>query len=199
MSVPKALVVNLFGGPGTGKSTTASGVFERLKTNGTACELVHEFAKDLTWEGRDEALNFQPYIFGKQAYHVHRLINKTRVIITDSPILLSSHIYSRPFKGYSQSGLMQLGLETFNGWNTLNFFLERNLALHPFVAAGRNQDEAESVKLDVQIKNMLERNNIVHYTLPITKAGPHRHSTANKVVELVNSRLEGEKQTLSKA
>ncbi len=44
------LVVNLLGGPGSGKSTTAADVFARLKWQDINCELVTEFAKDLVWE-----------------------------------------------------------------------------------------------------------------------------------------------------
>lgn len=40
------LVVNLFGGPGSGKSTGAAYVFARLKMLGYNAELVTEFAKD---------------------------------------------------------------------------------------------------------------------------------------------------------
>lgn len=42
------LVVNLFGGPGSGKSTGAAYVFARLKMLGYNAELVTEFAKDKT-------------------------------------------------------------------------------------------------------------------------------------------------------
>ena len=47
-----ALCVNLFGGPGIGKSTTAAGVFNLLKLHGIETELITEFAKDLVWEER---------------------------------------------------------------------------------------------------------------------------------------------------
>lgn len=150
------LVVNLFAGPGTGKSTNAAAVFADLKMAGVSAELVHEFAKDLVWEDRQAALSYQPYVFGKQSYHIHRLLGKVDVIITDSPILLSSHIYSRPSAGGSTNALRWLGMELFKEWNTLNIFLERNSHVHPYVEGGRNQDEQESIELDVQIKNLLD-------------------------------------------
>src|SRR5262245_20723095 len=61
------LTVNLFGGPGCGKSTNAALVFGKLKNDGINVELVTEFAKELTWEGRSGALRFQPYVTAKQA------------------------------------------------------------------------------------------------------------------------------------
>jgi adenylylsulfate kinase-like enzyme len=43
----KLHVINLFGGPGTGKSTLAAALFTDLKMKGINAELVTEFAKDL--------------------------------------------------------------------------------------------------------------------------------------------------------
>jgi ATP:corrinoid adenosyltransferase len=49
-------VINLWAGPGAGKSTTASGLFYLMKTADMQVELVTEYAKDMTWEGRHEVL-----------------------------------------------------------------------------------------------------------------------------------------------
>ena len=47
------LVINLFGVPGSGKSTGAAYIFSRLKMAGINAELITEFAKDKVWEGND--------------------------------------------------------------------------------------------------------------------------------------------------
>lgn len=44
------LVINLFGGPSTGKSTTAAEIFVYLKKKKINCEYITEYAKDKTWE-----------------------------------------------------------------------------------------------------------------------------------------------------
>ena len=41
------IVVNLFAGPGSGKSTTCAGLFSKLKLAGIYCEMVLEYAKEL--------------------------------------------------------------------------------------------------------------------------------------------------------
>ena len=46
------IVVNLFAGPGSGKSTTCAGVFAKLKLAGVNCEMALEYAKDKVWEER---------------------------------------------------------------------------------------------------------------------------------------------------
>ena len=46
----KTIVVNLFGSPSAGKSTTATGLFHQLKLKGINCEYVSEFAKHVVWQ-----------------------------------------------------------------------------------------------------------------------------------------------------
>ena len=44
------LVVNLFAGPGRGKSVMSAEVFALLKKRGINCELIQEYAKSRVWE-----------------------------------------------------------------------------------------------------------------------------------------------------
>lgn len=177
----ETLVVNLFGGPGTGKSTTAALVFGQLKVDGINSELVHEFAKDLTWEERHKALKFQPYIMGKQSYHIYRLLGKVDVVITDSPILLGM-IYKGD--GYTEAFGQHL-LELYKSWNTLNIFLERNSEIHPYVQAGRNQSEDEAAKVDQEIFTLLTENALPTVTIPVGA----KYNTADAIVSVIKGSL----------
>ena len=80
------IVINLWGAPGCGKSTAAAFLFSRLKSLGVNVELVTEFAKDLTWEERNEALKNQLYVSGIQSFRISRLDGRVDVVITDSPV-----------------------------------------------------------------------------------------------------------------
>ena len=84
-----AIVINLFGAPGAGKSTLAADIFSRLKRCQVKCELITEFAKDCVYEGNVCALMCQEYVFGNQSYRMFRCADKVDVIITDSPLPLS--------------------------------------------------------------------------------------------------------------
>ena len=80
-------VINLFGGPGVGKSTAAAGLFYEMKKRQLSVELVTEYAKDMVWENRQNILDDQIYIFAKQQRRIARLRDHhIDWVITDSPI-----------------------------------------------------------------------------------------------------------------
>lgn len=148
----KPIVVNLFGGPGVGKSTGAAYAFSMLKMKGINCELVPEFAKDKTWEHNTLALSNQAYVFGKQCYRMSRCASQVDVIVTDSPLLLSV-IYNNDLG----DTFNKMVLEVFNSYNNLNFMLERTKPYNPI---GRNQTEEESDQLSRDIRSALLNNNL---------------------------------------
>lgn len=141
-------IINLFGGPGCGKSTTAAKAFSMLKEKNVNCELVTEFAKQLTWSERFNELACQPYVFGKQLKNLSVLIDKVDVIITDSPILLSV-IYTTDKwpKSFKQSVV-----EIFKNFDNINYKLTREKDYNP---KGRNQSLEEAIEIDKEIFYML--------------------------------------------
>ena len=60
-------IVCLYGGPGSGKSTTCAGLFYKLKLLGYNGEMLREYVKDWVWEGRKIHPGDQPYFFAKQS------------------------------------------------------------------------------------------------------------------------------------
>lgn len=148
------IVVNLFAGPGAGKSTTAAEVFSRLKRAGINAELVTEYAKDLTWENRQPILEDQLYIFAKQNRRVARLLNQVDVVVTDSPIILG--LAYTPV-GYYNS-FAPLVREVWNSYNNVNFFIDRQQRVYN--SRGRNQTYEEAILLDLAVKNLLFANEV---------------------------------------
>lgn len=146
----KTLIVNIFGGPGAGKSTTMAGVFSALKRKDIDCEQVTEFAKDLVWEDRQETFKDEIYIFAKQAHRLFRVNGKVRVVVTDRPLILTN-LYATDKK------LCDLCLSEFGKYNNLNFLVHRTKKYNP---NGRNQTEAEALSLDNSTKQLLDTNNI---------------------------------------
>lgn len=149
MSSQKQKVVNLFGGPGAGKSTMAAALFAELKFQGVNCELVPEYAKEHEWEGRTGKIRqAQDYIFAKQHFRLSRLIGEVDVIITDAPLMLSQ-IYMP--KDYLPS-LSSVVREAHRRFDNLNLFVHRTKV---YQEAGRSQTYDQAVEIDKQIHEML--------------------------------------------
>ena len=147
------IVVNLIGGPGSGKSTTAAGLFYNLKKLGINCEMALEYAKDKVYEESFKTMDDQLYIFGKQYHLMWRLKNLVDVIITDSPLLLSIY-YNKTKSNYFED----LIVEQYNKFNNMLYILKRDNI--EFKQEGRIQNEEESKHIDMEVKNILDRNNI---------------------------------------
>ncbi len=150
MTTEKPLIINLFGSPGTGKSTGAAYIFSKLKMAGINAELVTEFAKDKVWEETHAPFENQLYMLAKQYFRITRCENKVDVIITDSPILLSL-IYNNDTERLGED-FSSLVKHLFKHYNNYNVMLKR---VKPYNPAGRFQTEEESNKLSAQIENML--------------------------------------------
>lgn len=151
------LVVNLYAGPGSGKSKMASGIFFELKSRGINCELVTEFAKELTWEERSMALNNQIHIFGEQHHRIFRLLGKVDVIITDAPLLFTP-IYDME----RRVSLKELALNEYNKMRNYNVFVVRKQGYNP---AGRKQDYYQSLDLDYRVSRFLNENYIPYVNI----------------------------------
>ena len=150
----KTIIVNLFGAPGAGKSTGAAYIFSKIKMAGVNAELVTEFAKDKVWEESKEVFNNQIYIFGKQSFKISRVMNKVDVIITDSPIILSSFYNSDET---IQEELDALVMKTFNSYNNMNYFIER---VKPYQEKGRFQTEKESDQIADEVSTLLDEKEV---------------------------------------
>ena len=170
-------VINLFGSPGTGKSTTAAGLFFLMKTQGYRVELVTEYAKDLTWSKRDTALSDQLYILGKQNHRLQRIKDQVDYAITDSPILFSN-IYAPD--NYHDS-FEKFVREVFDSYDNINFFLKK---VKPHVNMGRDLSEAEANIISAEIKSMLLVYGVNHHTFEGDSNAPQ--NILDKIKELEN-------------
>lgn len=139
------LIVNLFAGPGAGKSTMAAALFADLKGYGLNAELVTEFAKECAWEGREGPLRCQPYVFGQQLWRIERLRGRgVSVVVTDSPVLLSA-VYAPPD---TPPSLVEAIKHYHRSADALNVFIRR---AKPYNPVGRFQTADQASELDGRI------------------------------------------------
>ena len=148
----KTIVVNIYGGPGAGKSTTAAGVFYELKKMGYDCGLVTEMATELVYDEAFNVMNDQVYLFGEQWHRTFRMLGKVDFIVTDSPLLMNI-VYNREkdedFEKFIVSRIHKL--ESFD------FFVNRSDA---FSNVGRIHSLEQSKEVDKRIKEISKANKI---------------------------------------
>ena len=174
----KTIVVNLMGGPCTGKSTLAADIFSSLKKLGVECELVMEYAKDKVWEESFHTLDNQIYVFAKQLHRMWRLKDKVDVIITDSPLLLSI-LYDKK----NNKTLTKLVVEQYNEFDNLTYFLNRSFEYNE---NGRYQTKTEAEELDERLTKLLNHNDIDYWTVD------NNDKTKNEIIDCVICKLKDE-------
>jgi len=155
-------VINFYGGPNSGKSTKAAGMFYQMQLAGYSVELVNEFAKECVWEDNVPMLKDQLYMLAHQHRKILRLEGKVEYVITDSPVLLSG-IYRELYDGALYSDLIdKLALECYNKYENINFMLDRPQV---FTQTGRAQDFEGCVNIDNAILEMFKNENLPFFWL----------------------------------
>lgn len=140
-------LINLYGGPGAGKSTAAAYLFASLKHKHVKAELVGEFAKELIYLGNEVQLVNQVYIMGSQ-YRKQKDLERCKVdvAISDSPLGLQLH-YCEDKHYYEEIKALINKLDS--EFNNLNILIQRAA---PYQAHGRMQTEQESDKISNKIQ-----------------------------------------------
>jgi ABC-type oligopeptide transport system ATPase subunit len=171
-------VINLFGGPGVGKSTTAAALFVLMKQAGHKVELVTEFAKTLTYEENRVTLDNQLALLGEQDRKLRRLSGKVDYAITDSPLLLSL-VYAR---GEFRRGWFTDAVRgAFDSYNNVQIFLKRKKAYQTY---GRWQTEEEARELDKEIAAMLFREHVIEDCVVVDGDEDAAFTIYNEVLKL---------------
>ena len=144
----KCPVINLFGGPGAGKSTCAALMFAYLKNKNCNVELVREYAKDVIYKGSEHELVNQIYITAKQYKRLRDVATYgVDLIITDSPLLLGK-FYCDNHHNEFNALLYKINDE----FDNKNVFIHR---VKPYNQSGRTQTENESNEIAENIRKLI--------------------------------------------
>ena len=164
----QTIVINLFAGPGAGKTTCAWEIASELKKRGYEAEYVSEYAKEFVWDNNmemlDGSLKHQQMLYDEQLHRITRLLGKVDFIVTDSPTLLSAQYLKEPNEEFENKMI-----EDFKKNQNFNLFINRGKT---YQQAGRLQNLQESRAIDNKIKQFLKDNKIYfgtyyHHTIDI--------------------------------
>ena len=163
-------IVNLFGGPGAGKSSIASGLTYKLKKKHITCDNPYEFPKLLAWDENHSAIKDQLYVLANQHRGIVKSFGKVDYIILDSPILLSL-VYRSVYKGTEYPATLygesfdKMILDIHNKYDSINIVLRRANGNHN--EKERYQSLEESKDLDFRIEETLIKNQIPYYSVEV--------------------------------
>lgn len=114
------IIINLIGGPQSGKTTTATGLFSELKKTGMDVEFVGDIVKPHMYEEHKGILSHQIALFAEQLYKIDSLVGKVDCIIQDGSLLLNA-VYDKT----NNQLFKALVTQEYSRFKNLDFFLNR--------------------------------------------------------------------------
>lgn len=182
MNKKQTLVINLIGGPCSGKSTIAAELFARLKKMGVRCELCTEYIKDRIYEENKTMPLNQITIFGMEHYSISTKIGKVECIIHDG-----SYINNEVYNDEYNPEFNALILSEYKKFNNLDFFIKRgNIEFEDY---GRIHNSRQSSELDDIIKETYNKYNLKYIEVESRDA-------VDKIIPIVLHELEGIKNEM---
>ena len=175
-------IINLFGGPGIGKSSISAGLLYRLKKQHISCDNPYEFPKLLAWDENHSAIRDQLFVLANQHRGIVKSYGKVDYIILDSPIILSL-TYKNKYRSQEYPATLygdtfdKMLLEIHNQYENINIVLDRSDGIHN--SNERYQNLQESIILDEVIENSLVQHDLPYHKIKVDD------NTVNNILKLL--------------
>lgn len=168
-------IINIFGGPGAGKSVLAAELFVIFKKEGMNIELATEYAKQMVFEDRIDVLkNDQLYVLAKQHRKMLPWSNGVDYVVTDGPFA-QGIMYLGDKSIYDTEAFRSLTMSLHNEYTSINIFISRGSNI-PYQQCGRYQNERQADEKAAELLSFMFDNGIDFI----------QHTTGSDINVLVN-------------
>ena len=158
-------VINIIGGPGSGKSLIAAAIILHLHLHNKTVETIPDYAKSLVWQQNHEVLKNQSFIAQRHFEMLNLLDGQAQYLITECSlpqVLYYNENYADNICDIAKTRAQIL--EWYGQHDNVNIFVERGDK--KYVHTGRFQDEDQARDIDRGLHALLEREGLPFTTLP---------------------------------
>jgi nicotinamide riboside kinase len=129
--------------------------------SGVLCEQCQEYAKELAWDQDKRRLEEQLIVFSGQYERLARVAGQVDIVITDSPLLLSTIYCSDAYPDSFKILVRDMDIK----FDSVNILIKRTVE---FESEGRVHDHEKALILDMRIKKMLDAYGISYTEVDMT-------------------------------
>lgn len=157
-------VINLYGGPCSGKSSIMAGLFYELKKNGKNVEMSPEFVKDCVYDENPYPFKDQIYVFANMLKRLRQYDGKVDYVITDAPLLMNCIYGSK-----ESDTFFKLVHEEYNKYDNYEYILKNN---SEYIDNGRVHTKKEAKNIQEKVEAMFHECGLNPPILSIQKDDP---------------------------
>ena len=158
-------VINVIGGPGCDKSLITSAIILFLKLRNKTVEEIPDFAKSLVWQQNFQVMKNQYFIAQRQFEMLSLFDGQVQYLISECSLPQMLYYNENYLDNICDIGKTRTQiLDWYGQFNNVNILVERGD--RTYVRTGRFQDEEGARKIDRDMRELLEREELPFTSLP---------------------------------
>lgn len=143
------LVINIYGAPGSGKTTLANKLIERFEQDNFKPALIREYATELIKNNQKELLDNQILVSKAQADNIDKALDKSNLCISESPIELGRLYNKNSSIDYELDEIIKQSNEKYTSINL--FIAHDKISISSYDNTYRIHTADESVELEKEL------------------------------------------------
>lgn len=140
-----SILINLFGGPGAGKTTLAHGIVYEFRMHGIEADIATEYPKELIYDRINPASINQYTILAEQFKKIERVLRACTVVVCECPLLLCAEYDMGKRHIFQMVKDYETYLKDTYKTSTYNYFVDR---IVPYTTTNRVHTEKQAIDID---------------------------------------------------